>query len=124
MKEEPYPLTILARCDTSLRNEPDAPPGMSSRLIALSLSLLAVVTPAQADVIPVCTGPEGVLSATLETASLPLLQALKERIGEVVPPGATLDATDVVVIGQSRRLIFIWNMGKRWIVATEHGGRG
>lgn len=64
------------------------------------------------------------MSATLQTPPLPLLQALKERIGEVAPPGATFDATDVVMTGQNRRLIFVWNLGRKWIVATEHGGRG
>jgi hypothetical protein len=51
-----------------------------------------------------------------------MLRALKEHVGEIVPRGATFDATDVVVTGQSRE-IFVWNAGRRWVVATEHGGR-
>lgn len=39
-----------------------------------------------------------------------------------MPVGAPFDSTDVVRIGKSRRLIFIWNRGTRWVVATEHGG--
>ena len=53
-----------------------------------------------------------------------MAQALTERIGEVVPAGAKFDATDLVMIGKNRRLIFIWNMGRRWVVATERGGIG
>jgi hypothetical protein len=33
-------------------------------------------------------------------------------------------AIDVVVTGHNRRLIFIWSRGDRWVIATEHGGRG
>jgi hypothetical protein len=97
-------------------------PLMLSRLVALPL--LMAVAPALADTIPTCNRPEGVLSATLQTAPPRLVQALKEKIGELVPPGAAFDATDVIVTGRNRRLIFVWNAGKRWIVATEHGGRG
>jgi hypothetical protein len=49
---------------------------------------------------------------------------LREHIGELAEPGTKFDATDVVVTGRNRRLIFVWYLGKRWIVATEHGGRG
>jgi hypothetical protein len=52
------------------------------------------------------------------------LLALKRDVGELVAPGERFDATDVVMTGKNRRLIFIWNVGRRWIVATEHGGYG
>jgi hypothetical protein len=47
-------------------------------------------------------------------------------VGEVVPVGARFDATDFVLIGPARfrRLIFIWNLSNRWVIATEHGGYG
>jgi hypothetical protein len=93
---------------------------------ALAFFLLASspVAPARADDIPPCPLPDGVVATSLENAPTPLLQALKERIGELVPPGGRFDSTDVVRIGKNRRLIFIWNAGKRWIVATEYGGIG
>jgi hypothetical protein len=61
---------------------------------------------------------------SLNGAPPALLRALKQRVGELVPPGERFDATDVVVTGRDRRLIFIWTVGTRWIVATEHGGLG
>jgi hypothetical protein len=60
----------------------------------------------------------------LDDAPPALAQALKERLGEVVPVGAPFDSADVIRIGKNRRLIFIWNRGTRWVVATEHGGLG
>lgn len=91
---------------------------------ALAWSALAVL-PACADDIPSCAVPRGVVTSTsLENAPPLLQQALKAHIGEVVPPGGKFDSTDVVRVGRDRRLIFIWNAGRRWVVATEHGGRG
>ena len=60
----------------------------------------------------------------LAAAPPTLTRALKDRLGDIAAPGAAFDATDVIITGRSRRLIFIWNREKRWIVATEHGGRG
>jgi hypothetical protein len=74
--------------------------------------------------IPPCPLPQGVTSISLENAPPPLLQTLKVYVGELVPPGGRFDSTDVVRVGINRRLIFIWNAGKRWVVATEHGGIG
>jgi hypothetical protein len=58
----------------------------------------------------------------LDDAPAPLVQALTEHVGEVVPAGALFDTTDVITFGKDRRLIFVWNRGTRWVVATEHGG--
>jgi hypothetical protein len=79
-----------------------------------------------ADEIPRCRfAPTGVSAfSRLDKASPLLVHALTERVGEVVPVGAPFDSTDVIVTGKNRRLIFIWNRGTRWVVATEHGGRG
>jgi hypothetical protein len=52
------------------------------------------------------------------------LRELKERLGEMVAPGEAFDATDLIETERNRRLIFVWNVGNRWIVATEHGGLG
>jgi hypothetical protein len=52
------------------------------------------------------------------------LWAEKANIGELVPPGGEFDATDAVAVGRDRRLIFVWNAGRRWVVATENGGIG
>ena len=42
---------------------------------------------------------------------------------DVALPGEPFDSTDVYVKGHKhRRYIFVWNIGSRWIVATEQGG--
>ena len=53
-----------------------------------------------------------------------LRDAVKQKLGYLVPPKAPFDATDVVMTGHNRRLIFIWVRGDTWVIATEHGGRG
>ena len=83
----------------------------------------ALISSARADVIPSCAVPNGASSMSLQTGAPPvLLRALKEHVGELVRPGGKFDATDVVETGKNRRLIFVWNVGRRWIVAIEHGG--
>jgi hypothetical protein len=89
-----------------------------------SLLVAALVTSAYADFIPPCAVPDGVTSVLIEHVPPALMQTLKERIGEIVLPNDKFDATDVRVTGRNRRFIFVWNAGKRWVVATEHGGRG
>jgi hypothetical protein len=72
-----------------------------------------------------CPLPIGVsFISRLDDAPPSLVQALTERAGEVAPAGTKFDATDVVATGKRRRLIFIWNMDGRWVVATERGGIG
>ena len=85
---------------------------------------MAQISIGRADTISSCALPNGVNSKALEAAPPVLLDALKKHVGELVPPGGRFDATDVVMTGKTRRLIFVWNAGKLWIVATEHGGRG
>ena len=95
------------------------------RLLAVSIFTAALITSAGADVIPPCALPNGVASVPFPDAMpSPVSQALKEHVGELVLPGGKFDATDMIVTGRSRRLIFVWNIGKRWVIATEHGGRG
>jgi hypothetical protein len=96
-----------------------------SASLAVFLLATALSSLARADIIPPCALPNGVAAKSLENDAPPaLLRALSERVGELVPPGGRFDATDVLVTGKNRRLIFVWNAGQRWIVATEHGGRG
>lgn len=90
----------------------------------VSLILASSVCLAKADYIPPCTPPQGVVSVPLERVPPALMQALRNNVGEIVGPGEKFDATDVVWTGRSRRFIFVWSAGKRWIVATEHGGLG
>jgi hypothetical protein len=102
----------------------DMPNNAHSVLLGASLFVVALTVMARADTIPPCTPPNNVsLTTSLNEAPAALRQALKEHVGDIVAPGEKFDATDVVVTGRSRRLIFIWNLGNRWIVATEHGGR-
>jgi len=77
------------------------------------------------DVIPACRLPKRVASYS-DQRDMPvaLRDAVKQKLGELVPPNSPFDATDVVTTGHNRRLIFIWARGNRWVVATEHGGRG
>jgi len=99
-------------------------PKVLYRSIAVSLLAMMQIGLARADYIPPCALPNGVASTSLDSAPPVLWPALREHVGELVPPGGEFDATDVYVTGKSRRLIFVWNVGRRWIVATEHGGRG
>ena len=85
---------------------------------------LALVGLAKADFIPPCVLPEGVVSVPLESVPPALTQALREQFGEIVAPGEKFDATDIIIVRKNRRFIFFWNIGKKWIVATEHGGLG
>jgi hypothetical protein len=97
-----------------------------SAALALSLLTSAIVS-ARADDIPPCPVPPGVTSISRENAPRPLLRALKAQIGDLAPPGGKFDVTDALTHpppARFRRLIFIRNAGRRWVVATERGGRG
>src|SRR5580692_9264332 len=64
------------------------------------------------DVIPACRLPMGVASY-FDQKDMPvaLRDAVKQRLGELVPPNSPFDATDIVKTGRNRRLIFIWARG-------------
>jgi hypothetical protein len=85
------------------------------------LSTVAYAIPAQAAAIEDCPVPPGTIKVELP---LGLPPALGKAMGNnIALPGEPFDATDVVVKGhKSSRYIFVWNIGKRWIVATEQGG--
>jgi hypothetical protein len=77
------------------------------------------------DVIPVCSLPMGVASySDQKVMPVTLRDAVKQKLGDLMPPGSPFDSTDVATTGHNRRLIFIWARRNRWVVATEHGGRG
>jgi hypothetical protein len=90
----------------------------------ISMFAVALISSAEAYDIPPCALPNGVTSTSLENGAPPaLLRALKDRVGEIVPPGAPFNPGDVGP-GPRRRLIFVWNRDRRWVVAAEFGGRG
>jgi hypothetical protein len=76
---------------------------------------------ARADDIAPCSPPEEMSSASIPDGVPP---ALQDQLGQIALPGAQFDATDIVSTGSSRRYLFVWHRESRWIVATEHGGRG
>lgn len=54
-----------------------------------------------------------------------VLTVLKKRIGNVSLPGDPFNPGDVVQKGvPSNRVMFAWNRGTRYLIATERGGRG
>jgi hypothetical protein len=72
-----------------------------------------------------CPIPAGVTSVPIPEGVPSVLQsALRSSLGDIALPGEKFDATDIVQTGRRRRFLFAWNLGNRWIVATEHGGRG
>jgi len=84
------------------------------------LAMVSTAMPVQAAAIQDCPAPPGAVRAALPSG---LPAALREKMGNVALPGEPFNEIDVYVKGQpSRRYIFVWNMGSRWIVATEQGG--
>jgi hypothetical protein len=85
------------------------------------LSTAAYAIPAQAAAIEACPVPPGAIKVELPSGLPP---ALGKAMGNnIALPGEPFDATDVVVKGHKyARYIFVWNIGNRWIVATERGG--
>ena len=89
-------------------------------IIIGALAMVASVAPAQADAISSCPAPPGAVKVDLPSGLPP---ALRDAIGNIALPGEPFDSTDVYVKGHKhRRYIFVWNVGARWIVATEQGG--
>jgi hypothetical protein len=88
--------------------------------VAAASAMAASALPARAAVIPDCPVPPGVVKADLRSGLPP---ALRRSMGNIALPGGPFDTTDVYVKGHKHgRYIFVWNIGKRWIVATEQGG--
>jgi hypothetical protein len=88
---------------------------------ALALAMVASTTPAQATAISDCPAPPEAVEVALPSGLPP---ALRDAMGNIALPGEPFDETDVYVKGHPhRRYIFVWNIGTRWIVATEQGGK-
>ncbi|HEY3825378.1 MAG TPA: hypothetical protein VGL82_12520 [Bryobacteraceae bacterium] len=85
-------------------------------IVAGVLWIAASVTPAIAE----CPVPPGAVKADLPSGLPP---ALSKAMGRTALPGEAFDTSDVYVKGHIySRYIFVWNIGSRWIVATERGG--
>ena len=96
---------------------------MKPKLLTSLLAFTVLTTSVSADDIPLCNVPRGVKSVPLLSAAPGAIQrAVHETVGYLVRPEEPFDSTDVIVTGHNRRLIFIWNAGTRWVVATEQGG--
>ena len=88
--------------------------------MAGALVMVASAAPAQADATRDCPAPPGAVKVALPSGLPP---ALRKAMGNIALPGEPFDSTDVYVKGHKyRRYIFVWNIGTRWIVATEQGG--
>jgi hypothetical protein len=97
--------------------------GMAPLLVSTLLSAALFFGSASAEGIAPCQVPKDVTSTSLESGTpAALVRALKERVGEIAAQGEKFDVTDVVVTGRSRRLIFVWHLRRRWVVAIERGG--
>jgi hypothetical protein len=84
------------------------------------LAMAASFTPTQATAISNCPAPPGAVKVSIPSGLPP---ALREAMGNVALPGEPFNESDVYVKGHSGRYIFVWNIGTRWIVATEQGGK-
>jgi len=88
-------------------------------LMAGVLAMAASATPAQATIAD-CPAPPGAIKVALPSGLPP---ALRDAMGDIALPGEPFNAIDIYVKGQpNRRHLFVWNIGSRWIVATEQGG--
>jgi hypothetical protein len=95
------------------------------RRVAIASVMLALfAVHAIGNAVPSCAPPPGVVPVPLAQVPPILLQTLIDSVGEIAPPGASFDRTDVVMFGRNRRLAFFWKADSKWIVATEHGGFG
>ena len=86
-------------------------------IISGLLAIAASAGPAEA----ACPVPPGAVQIILPSG---LPAALRHALpDDIALPGEPFDSTDVYVKGHKhRRYIFVWNIGNRWIVATELGG--
>jgi len=70
-----------------------------------------------------CPVPAGVTAVPIpDGMPQALRQTVEGTLGAIALPGQPFDSTDVVVHGINRRYLFVWNRGRKWFVATEHGG--
>ncbi|HEY6618957.1 MAG TPA: hypothetical protein VIY68_05385 [Steroidobacteraceae bacterium] len=89
-------------------------------IMAGTLAMAASAMPAQAATLSDCPVPPGAVKVAPGSGLPP---ALRDAMGDIALPGEPFDTTDVHVKGHKyRRYLFVWNIGSRWIVATETGG--
>jgi hypothetical protein len=93
-------------------------------MIGAAGMVLVLGNKVSADQIAPCAPPDSSVKVLTFPAAVPdvLLKAFREHVGDVAAPGNRFDATDVVVTGRHRRIIFVWNLGAEYLFATEHGG--
>ena len=85
-----------------------------------ALVMVASAALAQVAAIRDCPAPAGAVDVAIPSG-VPL--ALRDALGNIALPGEPFDTSDVYVKGHKyRRYIFVWDVGTRWIVATEQGG--
>jgi hypothetical protein len=88
--------------------------------MAGALAMVASAAPSQVAAIRDCPAPPGAVNVALPSG---VPAALRGVMGNIALPGEPFDSSDVYVKGHKyRRYIFVWNIGTRWIVATEQGG--
>jgi hypothetical protein len=88
--------------------------------VSAASAMAATAMPSQAAAIQDCPAPPGAVKVALPSGLPP---ALRDKMGNIALPGEPFNRIDIYVKGQpNRRYIFVWNIGSRWIVATEQGG--
>jgi hypothetical protein len=88
--------------------------------MAGALAMVASAALAQVAATRDCPAPPGAVNVALPSGVPP---ALRGVMGNIALPGEPFDSSDVYVKGHKySRYIFAWNVGTRWIVATEQGG--
>ncbi|MGX1317981.1 hypothetical protein AB7M17_001434 [Bradyrhizobium sp. USDA 377] len=93
--------------------------------VVLLLLFLPAAYNVMADAItPACMPPRQVVPVPFEHVPSVLLRSLSDRLGKVAEPGTSFNATDVAGFWDVpfRRFNFFWTAGRRWVIATEHGG--
>ncbi len=90
-------------------------------IMSSALAVAASVMTARAATISECPAPPRAVRVALPEGLPP---AVRRAMGnDVALPGEPFDTTDVFVRGHKHsRYIFVWNIGNRWIIATERGG--
>ncbi len=96
---------------------------------AVCILSLTAAGAARADIAPACAAPAGVTEVAFGDVPAAIRKALAEQTGDMALPGQPFNVGDVAqsVNGKTlpfRRGLFAWNRGTRWVIATEHGGRG
>ncbi len=96
-------------------------------LTAIFLLSLGLAGAARADVIPACAVPTGATLVGFDQLPMGVRKALAKQTGPMAQPGQPFNLSDVIDARKPLpqwRGIFVWGRGTRWVVATEHGGRG